>query len=449
MLIGVVAFTLLLLVLAILKTKKLTLNSDFGTFWQTGHHFFEGQQLYAPFESGRDFIYPPFAAFCFQLFAILPLRIAACLIYVLNGLLFPASILLLYRIIQKYPIHPNKIRNALWLTAIFSAKYFWSNLSMFQMNAIVFFLVLWGIYFWAENNPKIAGMFFVLGTFIKVTPVFFLIFLILGELRKRIFSRGQISTADVQSATQVGRKENPIFAPFLQQRTFPIILLALLFCLFVPMMQRGWDRGTTDLQEYYHSFLQPFQEGRVVTTYKNQNLAASVYRMFTNTADDMDLDYQWFVLEKDKVRQIIFMAYVIFSLALLISWLLQTKSHRQAGLYFFAMLMAYTHLISGISWSAHLVSFLLILLPFFLIEVKKRTRGFRVLYYFLFIWIVFAGLVGKDTMGNLLHHLAGGYNLIAGLLVFLFFFYLFLAYEENRRSTHTDSPITTGDKSET
>ena len=456
---GIILYALLILILAIIKSGSHNPNSDFGTFWTTGKHFFQGDKLYEAFANGRDFLYPPFAAFCFQLFAALPFRLAAFLMYLLNGLLFPASVFVLYKILRKLQLPERKINMALGLAALFSAKYFWSNLSMFQMNAVVFFLVLLGIYYWITNKHGKAGLCFVLGIFIKVTPIFFLLFLLLDIGWKRVFSGDSVLTAKAQREERGGRKDHrdlvPFalsaanFAPLRLTKQLSIILITLFLCLATPIIQRGWQIGIADLQEYYESFLEPFQEGRVVTTYKNQNLAASIHRMFTETDDELGLDYHWILLDKESVQLIVYAAYALFSLALFAGWWVQSHKLRQPGLYFFAMLLAYTHLMSGISWSAHLVSFLMILVPFFLLEIKHRSLSFRILYYGLWIWIAFAGIVGKDTMGNLMHHYAGGYNLIAGLLAFLFFFYLFLAYEENRRSTHRDSPTPTRDQPET
>src|SRR2546422_9799161 len=60
-------------------------GGDFHVFWQAGRNFFTGAPLYhGDLPGARNFIYPPFAALTFGVFALLPLQVAATIFSLLN-----------------------------------------------------------------------------------------------------------------------------------------------------------------------------------------------------------------------------------------------------------------------------------------------------------------------------------------------------------------------------
>ena len=59
---------------------------------------------------------------------------------------------------------------------------------------------------------------------------------------------------------------------------WPEFLASAACAVVLPILQRGLTQGLLDLTTYYDSFIQQFASGFVVTNYRNQNLAAMVYR---------------------------------------------------------------------------------------------------------------------------------------------------------------------------
>ena len=78
------------------------------------------------------------------------------------------------------------------------------------------------------------------------------------------------------------------------------------------------------------------------------------------------------------------------------------------------------HLLSSITWKAHLVTLLFVFTAFFLIDMKPLSRSFRNCAFVLFGIIILLGSTGKDIVGATAHYYIGGWSLIAWGLVFLY-----------------------------
>src|SRR2546421_11141385 len=102
-----------------------------------------------------------------------------------------------------------------------------------------------------------AAGYVLAATALKITPVSFLIWLIL---------RG-------------GRRA-----------ALPVPPLAIA-CVVAPLVMRGPATGAAELAEYYHSFLEGFQHGQVLTDQRVQNLGALVYRMMRPAETPEHLQY--------------------------------------------------------------------------------------------------------------------------------------------------------------
>ena len=132
---------------------------------------------------------------------------------------------------------------------------------------------------------------FVIATFIKIIPVFFLIWLVF---------RGNF-------------------------KTYIRIILMVSACIFIPFILRGFNTGWMDLKNYYLQFIKPFQEGRVEYPFSNQSLSAAVYRLFQpltdtqNIGEDHAQDFQPFYLPIEIVKKIytyivatLFLSFIVF-----------------------------------------------------------------------------------------------------------------------------------------
>jgi hypothetical protein len=78
-----------------------------------------------------------------------------------------------------------------------------------------------------------------------------------------------------------------------------------------------------------------------------------------------------------------------------------------------------SHLLSGITWKAHLVTLLFVYYAFFSIDPEARSRGIRVALVLAWTGIVVMG-AGRDVIGTRLHHYLGGYSVIVWVMLLLF-----------------------------
>ena len=95
----VVAYVALVAAVAAHRYGTAGVPSDFDVFWRAGHRFLHSQPLYPSEPIDTSFLYPPFAAFVFQLLALFPLRLAAAGAWLVLTLLFPVAVWLTWDIV--------------------------------------------------------------------------------------------------------------------------------------------------------------------------------------------------------------------------------------------------------------------------------------------------------------------------------------------------------------
>lgn len=387
--IGILIYSLLIIILVITEGTNVYLG-DYFVFWQAGKNFTDSSSLYYSKEGMLPYIYPPFAAMIFQIVAVLPFKFSANAFFIINCILYPFCILLIYKIALNSGYSKNEIKIPLLFAVLFSLRYFKINLFILQINEILFLIVLIGIFFCTSNRPQIGVIFFVLATNIKILPLFFIIYtLMLNCNRKVIIS----------------------------------IFLSSILCLSLPLLFRGIDKGVNDYISYYDVFLESFQKGKVDDNYLNQNIAGSIHRILLPSVNEEKLNYQLFDVSEKTTDTIINISYIILLSILLTNFVFCKIRKREMSIYDFASLFLFSHLISILTWKAHLVTFLFILFPFFLYNLKEQSFVLKMIYYFLFALIVFLGLSFTKIVGDKLHHYIGGYNLFVLLLLALFFLY--------------------------
>src|ERR1035441_10552847 len=173
---------------------------------------------------------------------------------------------------------------------------------------------------------------FVIATFIKIIPVFFLIWLIF---------RGNF-------------------------RTYVKMFIAVSLCIIIPIIWRGFNTGLMDLNHYYIQFLKPFQDGRVEYPFTNQSLSAAIYRLFQPLQDTLNLgedhaqDFQPFYLPLIMVKKIYTCcaAFLFLTFLAFLSFLRFKK--KEITILEVSVVLLITHLLSSITWDYHLVSLLFI-----------------------------------------------------------------------------------------
>lgn len=78
-----------------------------------------------------------------------------------------------------------------------------------------------------------------------------------------------------------------------------------------------------------------------------------------------------------------------------------------------------SHLLSGITWKAHLVTLLFVFYAFFSLDRQRMSPSARRLLGLAWGGIVAAGL-GRDVIGDRLHHYWAGYSVFVWVMLLLF-----------------------------
>ncbi|KPK96142.1 hypothetical protein AMJ80_01715 [bacterium SM23_31] len=384
---SVVGFIAVFIPLSIVHGSKQRVWTDFHIFWTAGKSFFNGLPLYDPPEGGQ-FLYPPFAAFLFQAFAPFPLKIAAGLFYFFNALLYVTAVYLTKVIIEHLYPGNDSIKKPLIFAVILSAQFYFMNMNAGQVNLVVFVLCLAGIYLYLKGKGAFAGVFFVIPAFIKVTPAFLIVWILLRNGKKVIL---------------------------------PVIISAVL-CLILPVMLRGIEPGIQDMADYYHKIVRPFKGGKVDTSFQNQNVAGTIYRMTRPSTNTQNYNYRYIPLSEETAAAV-YKSSVLLIFALFTANLIFLRiKHAGISALEISSVFLTGHLLSALTWKAHLVTLLFVFTAFFAIDRKTFAIQYKAVLYFLFCMILFIGSTGKDIVGAKLHFYIGGFSITAWTLLLLFLF---------------------------
>ena len=388
------AVLVFMVVYSITNGMRVGMASDFNVFWNAGKNFASGADMYSRVGGAERYIYPPFAAMLFQFFALFPLKMAASIYTFINFLLFLLSISLTRKILEYFIADYRKrdITIAIIFGVVCSFRFFWYHTAFVQMNELMLVLCLYGILASLKGREWVAVACIIVAAFIKVLPVFFIPWLLL---------RGNY-------------------------KTFFKLAFCTAVCLLMPWLWRGGYTGITDLHNYYSSFLEPFQNGRVEPEFHNQSLAASMYKICLPNAINFPYNYQLFNLSISQASLIYKISFFLIGGLLLgyLAWekfVLKKNTLRELALIFIAM-----HLLSGITWEYHLVSLLFVYAVYALYFKQKMTPLSKFFFYLIGFFIVLFSIVGKDTVGDFLYHYMEGYSVVTWTMVMLFFFLLFM-----------------------
>ena len=373
--------------IAIDRGKGQAVGGDFHVFWQAGRNFASGAPLYhGDLPGARRYIYPPFAAMVFQLFAVFPLPIAAEILSFLNLLLLGVTIALTKRIIER--TLPDRVTGPLPLVlgVVLSLVFFLDNFSHVQINEVMFVLALLGADAHLRGWDVRSAAYFVVATAIKITPVFFVIWLVLR-----------------------GRRRAALAVP-------PLALA----CVAAPLLMRGPTTGSAELSEYYHSFLAGFQHGQVLTDGRVQNLGAMVYRMMRPAETSERLDYA-FLPASDRATALAYRAAAILLFLLFLGNLGFLRA-RAAALSAVELSTVFLigHLLSPITWRAHLVSLLFVFSTFLALRPATLPTSQRMILYALWALMLVSGLEGRDIVGNQAFSYIAGYSIVVWTMLLLF-----------------------------
>ena len=359
-------------------------GTDFWVFWTAGSDFAHGRPLYGPGLDNRWFIYPPFAAQVFQIFSLFPLKVAAGLFYVVSVCLWGLAAWLSRDIVRtlRPGVQPRTL--PLILAVILSAQFVLNNLNLLQMNLVTFVLSLLGVRGLVQGRPRAVG-WLVVAAWMKITPVFLVLW----------------------GAVRGGR------------RAFVTAAVVTVVCLLLPILQRGPTQGLADSSAYYHAFLGQFASGKVVTTYTNQNLAALVFRAVSpsDRADRYRYDYLPSLQPFAASLYHVLVGLVLAAFVARLAWLAWRRA-RVTPLEIAGVFLT-SHLVSGITWKAHLVTMLFVFYAFLSLDWRALGPARRWILWMAWLGIGVAGLVGRDVFGEAVHRYMGGYSVFAWVMLWL------------------------------
>jgi hypothetical protein len=363
----------------------LKLQADFTVFWQAGKNFSNNLGLYERIGGAERFIYPPFAAMLFQVFGLFSLQTAGSIWAFVNLLMWLMLVHVLREVFRFTNIPEKLINRSLLFAFLLSFRYFWYHLMFMQMNVLVLLLSMCGLLFFLKKNNSASIACLVIATGIKVLPIIFLGW-ILSKMKIKYW------------------------------------LTALLFASFIivlPIIWRGLHLGIQDLNDYYVSFLEPFQQGRVEPKLQNYALSAAIYKWFVPLTISspyfspiMQLNVHWVGIV---YKVLLFISILIYFIILVYSRFVTQK----INIHELSFILLLTHLISGITWEYHLVSLMIVYAVYFSLERTSVNSIQKVGYYSMIAFMIFNAIVGMDTVGKQAYYMSCGYSFLTILMIVL------------------------------
>ncbi|SJZ84352.1 glycosyltransferase family 87 protein [Sediminibacterium ginsengisoli] len=354
-------------------------KGDYYIYWITGQKFLSGERIYEFGKEDGTFIYPPFAAMFFSLFAAKPFHISAVYYsYLINFGLWVLSLWLIWKILKnRFPF--TNIVLPFIIGVLCSARYYWHNFIWMQANLPVLCATLGGIYYHFKGNRNASYFLLLAGAFFKVTPILILGFLLLkGRLKD----------------------------------WWRVVVLSMPF-LLLPFAARGPATGLQDWIDYYHSFLTPFASGKVDGDLISLGLPSFLDKLNVGN-EGLGIQALSFANETS-LKTIILLVNLAVLLLVTLKIFWDGWELPLCGTDF-CMLLLLILLLPGRVWEHHhlTLGFIIAYLMAGLHTLKKTRK-----------WIWFAlpllitGLIGTDTIGAKLYDYTQQFSLITLIVLYL------------------------------
>jgi hypothetical protein len=392
-----IVLTCLFAVISYNRGMRANVNGDYHIYWETGRHFFTGQKLYTPGLADGGFTYPPFAALFFSLFSFFSFPVSAFLFtFLVNYGLWIASFFLVKKIFEfQYP-HKN-LNWPIAMGFLLSIPFYWHNYIWMNANMPVLCLTLLGILYYLRKQYNLSYLFWMAGTFLKITPILFLFF----------------------AAIKRGPKDWP-----------KIILTALPF-IIVPALLRGLPTGITDWKDYYEAFVAPFSKGQIDENIISLGLPALLDKLNTGNAQIGIAPLLHFSEYTLKLLILSIQILVMGTLMVKIAYDRYVKKIEEFSVADFCLIFMITLLLPGRVWGHHHVctSFVYSYV-FTLLLQQKRT----VLVVITALLCLLTGFITKGSIGQTLTDLLRHYSYITLVMLFISGIIVTLGYYSKERS---------------
>ncbi|MDT3404176.1 glycosyltransferase family 87 protein [Mucilaginibacter terrae] len=375
------------------RGMRADVNGDYYIYWETGKHYLSGEKLYTPGLVDGGFTYPPFAALFFSLFSFLPFHVSAFLFtFLVNYGLWIASFVLIRRIMRAYYPHED-LKWPLVISVALSAGFYWHNFIWMNSNLPVLCLTLLGVLYYQRKQYGWSYVFFMAGTFFKITPVLFLIF--------------------------VAIKRGP--------KHWPKIVLTALPFIIIPAILRGLPTGINDWKDYYEAFVAPFSKGKIDENIISLGIPALLNKMNTGNAEVGIAPIFHLSASALKLIIIIFQATSMLALLAKFAYDRYIKGFENFSATDVCLIFMVTLLLPGRVWAHHHVctGFIYTYLCFILIK-QKRTA----LLVVTCLLGMLTNLITKNAIGQTLTDILKHYSFVTLLMVFVTFAILIFRKKE-------------------
>ncbi len=338
--------------------------SDFQVFWAAGDRFASGAGLYPAVPIDVAFLYPPFAAWLFQLLALVPPATADAVFSLVNAALYLAAIWLVADALRaEYPA--SRWRCALLASVLLSLPFFQWNAVFGQTNLLTFSLLLMAVALLGRGRDGWSGAAVAVAAGIKVVPAIFGLWLLLRS--GRAARRG--------------------------------LIIGAVAVIVIPLIWRGPTQGVADLVAFVDSVLNQFLTGGVRVRADNHNLATLIYGILGPVASIGTFQTPYYLVETSATVPAVL--YRVAALIVLAAWLAMVMMRRRRGaelsLLEVVAIFLLGALLSGVTWHHHLVILLLVLAVLF-IEVAGRRGAIRWGLGIPLVLLTVASL-GRDLVG--------------------------------------------------
>ncbi|MBA7592163.1 hypothetical protein ES708_34341 [subsurface metagenome] len=198
------------------------------------------------------------------------------------------------------------------------------------------------------------------------------------------------------------------------------MLLTVVICLTLPAVFRGIDLWVQDHVNNYENMLKPYiLKGRIVADQANHSMKAGLVKTFH---PESRTDTHVYPEQYPVTVRIISILQLLLLVILLVNGFILYRRKVYFSLAYLASVLLFTHLVSGITWTAHLVTLMFCILPVLLIDVKTLKKPGKITFYLFIAFMVFLGIEGSDTVGEKIYLAVRFYDVHTYLLVGLFLF---------------------------
>lgn len=395
-------------------------SNDFDTYYKAGKAVLEKIPLYYTGDYHEDksdigpFLYPPIAAIFLAPFSLLPISAAGMLWNVFN--IFLALLCLWW--IPKFSGESFNEFKRRWfaespaikiLSAVLAGALILDNLTMAQINIVIFSLAASGLLLWIRGARFLAGFFIAASILFKLTPLLFVLFFLIRKEWKvlaGILAGGILLTAVIPTAV-FGFETSRIYHRQWLGRTIKPMLVQ-----YVP----AWKNQEIHVRKKTAEETANIQLANVLTV-KNQSLQGALTRL--NLKDRNSFAYSTafpihaarkfeklpVILPLTRQQLSVFIRGIQTALVLLLLYL-TFKTSKQTGLALMGILSLYflsLPLLSPIARSHQFITWLFALMSlFYFPKGRWRSLGLAGCFVYFLQVLPYGKAAGMGAWANLL-----------------------------------------------